>query len=146
MEIIVGTIVMQNNKILMVKEAKKMCYGKWSFPAGHLEDNETLGEGAKRETLEETGYKTKLKKSFPIFTRNDSKLKILMVYFLAEPIEYKINFDTTEIMETKWVDIEELKNMDKNDLRSHAIVEQIIQTLESGTLYNLEIIKEKPNI
>ena len=69
-----------------------------------------------------------------------------MVYFLAEPIEYKINFDTTEIMETKWVDIEELKNMDKNDLRSHAIVEQIIQTLESGTLYNLEIIKDLPNI
>ena len=49
-------------------------------------------------------------------------------------------------METKWVDIEELKNMDKNDLRSHAIVEQIIQTLESGTLYNLEIIKDLPNI
>ena len=69
-----------------------------------------------------------------------------MVYFLAEPIEYKINFDTTEIMETKWVDIEELKNMYKNDLRIHAIVEQIIQTLESGTLYNLEIIKDLPNI
>lgn len=38
----------------MVKEAKKNCYGKWAFPAGHLEKNETIFEGVKRETKEET--------------------------------------------------------------------------------------------
>ena len=36
MEIIVGAIVIKNNKILMVKEAKKSCYGQWNFPAGHV--------------------------------------------------------------------------------------------------------------
>lgn len=53
-EIIVGAIVVKNNKILMVKEAKKNCYGKWAFPAGHLEKNKTIFEGVKRETKEET--------------------------------------------------------------------------------------------
>ena len=53
-EIIVGAIVVKNNKILMVKEAKKNCYGKWAFPAGHLQKNETIFEGVKRETKEET--------------------------------------------------------------------------------------------
>ena len=48
MKIIVGAIVIKNNKILMVKEAKKNCYGKWAFPAGHLEENETIFEGVKR--------------------------------------------------------------------------------------------------
>ena len=48
-EIIVGAIVVKNNKILMVKEAKKNCYGKWAFPAGHLEKNETIFEGVKEK-------------------------------------------------------------------------------------------------
>ena len=38
MEIIVGGIIEKDNKILMVKEAKKKYYGKWNVPAGHLEN------------------------------------------------------------------------------------------------------------
>ena len=33
MEIIVGSIIVKDNKILMVKEAKKQCYSKWSLKA-----------------------------------------------------------------------------------------------------------------
>ena len=61
MEIIVGGIIEKDNKILMVKEAKKKCYGKWNVPAGHLEDGETIFEGTSRETFEETGCKVRLK-------------------------------------------------------------------------------------
>lgn len=70
MEIISGTIILKNNKILMVKESKKECYGKWAFPAGHIEKNETIFEGAKRETIEETGCEVTLKKAFPILVYN----------------------------------------------------------------------------
>lgn len=35
MKIIAGCIIEKDNKILMVKEAKKKCYGQWNFPAGH---------------------------------------------------------------------------------------------------------------
>ena len=73
MEIIVGTITMKENKILMVKEAKEECYGKWSLPARHLEKNETIFEGAERETLEETGCKVELKKALPILVHNTRK-------------------------------------------------------------------------
>ena len=37
METIDGTIILKDGKILMVKEAKEKCYGKWAFPAGHIE-------------------------------------------------------------------------------------------------------------
>ena len=33
MEVIVGTIILKDNKVLMVKETKKECYGKLAFPA-----------------------------------------------------------------------------------------------------------------
>ena len=73
MEIIAGTIILKENKILMVKEAKKECHGKWSFPAGHLEQNETIFAGAEREAYEETGCKVKLKKAFPVLLHTTRK-------------------------------------------------------------------------
>lgn len=40
MEIITGIIIVKDNKVLMVKESKKECYGKLAFPAGHVEDGD----------------------------------------------------------------------------------------------------------
>ena len=36
MKIIVGGIIEKDGKVLMVQEKKKMCYGKWNLPAGHV--------------------------------------------------------------------------------------------------------------
>ena len=56
MVVIAGCVIVKNNKILMVKEAKKKCYGQWSFPGGHVEENELITDAAIREVYEETGY------------------------------------------------------------------------------------------
>ena len=42
MKVIVGGIIEKDGKYLLIQEAKKMCYGKWNFPAGHLDFNESL--------------------------------------------------------------------------------------------------------
>lgn len=39
MVIIAGCVIVRDNKILMVKEAKKKCYGQWNFPADIVEEN-----------------------------------------------------------------------------------------------------------
>ena len=61
MEIIVGGIIEKDNKILMVKEAKKKCYGKWNVPAGHLENGETIFEGLLEKYLKKIFHLTKKK-------------------------------------------------------------------------------------
>lgn len=70
MELIAGTITVKENKILMVREARKEIYGKWSFPAGHVEKNEDIFAGAERETFEESGCKVELEKAFPILMQS----------------------------------------------------------------------------
>lgn len=138
MDIIVGAIVFKENKILMVKETKKECYGKWAFPAGHLEENESILEGVIRETKEETGCDIQLKKVFPIITTNKN---IIMIHILAELINDTNEYDRSEIMETKWIDVEQLKKMKEESLRSYPVVNLIINSLEEKRLYDLDIIQ-----
>ena len=54
MKVIVGGIIEKEGKYLLVQEAKKKCYEKWNVPAGHLDFNESLKQGAIREIKEET--------------------------------------------------------------------------------------------
>ncbi len=58
--IITGGIIEKDGKFLLVQEAQEKVYGKWNIPAGLLDFNETIFEGAKREIYEETGCKVEL--------------------------------------------------------------------------------------
>ena len=150
METIVGAIVIKNNKILMVKEAKKNCYGKWAFPAGHLEENETIFEGVKRETKEETGCDIELKQVFPIITNGKN---IIMIHILADLVNDSIQYNKDEIIETKWIELEELKKIssyieDPNpvDIDNPIIYIYNSHQLENYNNTNLDIYGITPNV
>ncbi len=51
---VVGTIPVMENKILLCKRAIEPRRGKWTLPAGWLENGETVTTCARRETKEET--------------------------------------------------------------------------------------------
>lgn len=83
--------------------------GKWSFPKGHSNEGETPLECALREVSEETGldilphpieYKSLGYGSYYVFILKDQP-----------PL---IPRDTTEIMDTKWVTLEEMETMPLN--------------------------------
>lgn len=50
MKVISGCIILKDNKILMVKEANPVCYGKWNFPAGIVDEGEKMIQTVKRES------------------------------------------------------------------------------------------------
>jgi 8-oxo-dGTP diphosphatase len=51
----VGALVLEGNKILLVKRGYPPSKGRWSIPGGHVEIGETILEAARRELEEETG-------------------------------------------------------------------------------------------
>jgi len=51
--VVVGCIPEQNGEILLCKRAIEPRHGYWTVPAGFMELNETIEEGAARETREE---------------------------------------------------------------------------------------------
>ena len=50
---VVGCIPEWRNRILVCRRAIGPCYGKWTLPAGYLENGETVSEAAEREAFEE---------------------------------------------------------------------------------------------
>lgn len=54
-KVIVGCIPQWQDKILLCKRNIEPRHGLWTFPAGFMEKGETSGEGAARETFEESG-------------------------------------------------------------------------------------------
>lgn len=54
-KLVVGCIPEWENKILLCRRDIEPKKGKWTLPAGYLENGETVENGAIRETLEETG-------------------------------------------------------------------------------------------
>jgi ADP-ribose pyrophosphatase YjhB (NUDIX family) len=65
---VVGTVTVWEDRILLCKRAIEPRYGYWTLPAGFMENAETTGEGAERETLEEAGARIALG---PLFSMID---------------------------------------------------------------------------
>ena len=53
----VAAIIRKNGRVLLGKRKGAHATGLWGFPGGHLEWNEGVEDGARREILEETGLR-----------------------------------------------------------------------------------------
>lgn len=140
MVIIAGCLIVRDNKILMVKEAKKKCYGQWNFPAGHVDKHELITEAAIREAYEETGCKINLTGVLPISCVDlENGETHIMVRFTADIVEESIKFDTEEILDVQWLDIKDVKSMTDKELRGYDTSIQFIRDFEDGKIYPLDI-------
>ena len=147
MKVITGCLIVRDNKILMVKEANKRCYGQWNIPAGYVENAEKITDAAIRESYEETGRKVRLKGVLTIgmIDKKDDESRI-MVTFTAEIIEENVNFNTEEILDIQWIDIEKVKKMTNKELRDSEIKIDFIKNFEENKIYPLEIFNNKKYI
>lgn len=137
MEIIVGGIIKKNHKYLLVQESKKDFYGKWNLPSGHLEPDETLLEGAKREIKEETGMDVELINIS--FIGKDNHALILL--FTAQSKDEKESYHTQEILNSKWFSYKEILNI-KNELRYPILILNAIHNIENQIHADINIIKK----
>jgi 8-oxo-dGTP diphosphatase len=51
----VGAVVIEGNRVVLIRRGQEPLKGEWSIPGGALELGETLEEGVCREVAEETG-------------------------------------------------------------------------------------------
>lgn len=108
-----------------------MCYSNglqhYEFPGGHLEENETLEEGLKREILEETGIVIDLEKIDLFYAikyycknyHNTEKNRLVEIYYYVVYCDStyddsKKQLDSNEIIqnyECQYINVDDLKNI-----------------------------------
>ena len=82
----VGSIIIQDGKVLLVKRGHPPLLGEWSIPGGVLEVGETLRAAAVREAKEETGLIVEPAELLGVFDRviRDDKGRVRYHYVLID--------------------------------------------------------------
>jgi 8-oxo-dGTP diphosphatase len=65
----VGAIIIEQDRVMLVKRAHPPLAGEWSIPGGALELGETLRQAAAREALEETGFVVEVAELLGVYDR-----------------------------------------------------------------------------
>lgn len=66
--IVTGSLPVFGDKILLCKRAIEPQYGRWTLPAGFMENQETLEQAAIRESVEEANANVELEQLYTVFS------------------------------------------------------------------------------
>ena len=107
-----GAVVYRKNnnlEFLLLKHNR----GHYSFPKGHVENNETEEETAIREIKEETNVEVKLDTNFRYIVTYSPKPNVTkdVIYFVAEKTKGTEKPQETEIQSLTWKTKEEALNL-----------------------------------
>lgn len=93
---VVGTVPYWGDKILLCKRNIEPRWGKWTLPAGFMELDETVAEGAARETLEEAGAQFELEGFFSLL--NVARVGQVHMFYRARLLSdtFSPGFETIE--------------------------------------------------
>ena len=93
---VVGTVPHFGDRVLLCKRNIEPRLGKWTLPAGFMELDETLAEGAARETVEEAGAQFEMEGLFSLV--NVARVGQVHVFYLARLLSERFDpgFETME--------------------------------------------------
>jgi 8-oxo-dGTP diphosphatase len=103
-------IIQRSGSVLMLKRGSTASWmpGKWNFPTGRVEDDESVVEAAIRETAEESGISA----NFPqkVITLNFPEATVTYFHtFDSSDTEPVLNFESSEY---RWVPVPEVVKLD----------------------------------
>ena len=109
----VGSIIIENNLVVLVKRAHPPIQGQWSIPGGVLEVGEMVRESAIREAREETGLIVEPGELLGVFDRilRDAEKRVQYHYVLIDFLCRRIGGElvaASDAAEVRWFTREEL--------------------------------------
>lgn len=109
----VGGIVVQGDRVVLIKRRYEPLAGRWSLPGGTLDVGEPLEVGVARELFEETGLVTRVGPVVEVFDRiqrdEDGRVKyhFVLVDYLCVPVGGTLQAGD-DVSEAEWVPFDAL--------------------------------------
>jgi mutator protein MutT len=130
-EVCVGAIVVDDDRLLMVRRGQLPAVGEWSVPGGRVESGETLVEAVVREVAEETGLEVVCGELVGWVERIGPGYHFVILDFHATVLDDRPPIAGTDAAEVAWVPLTELAERPVVDglvefLHDHAIIDTIV--------------------
>jgi ADP-ribose pyrophosphatase YjhB (NUDIX family) len=87
--LVVGTVPHLGERVLLCQRAIEPRRGKWTLPAGFMELDETMAQGAARETAEEAGAEVEMGALFSVMSL--PRIGQVHVFYLARLLHGRLN-------------------------------------------------------
>ena len=123
----VGAVVIDDDKLLVIKDR---IWQKYKLPGGHIDDSENISNALKREVYEETGIEVEFESIISLghFSPAQFGESNLYVVCRATALSKEINIiDDEEIMDAKWIDIQEYLTCEDVHSYNKAIVRNALE-------------------
>ena len=109
----VGVVVLDGDRILLIKRRDEPDAGLWTVPGGLVELGEDVEDAAVREVEEETGVKVELQGLLDVVdkvVRDEQgrvKYHFVIVDFLGRPLTKEVRA-SPEVLDAAWVELDKL--------------------------------------
>jgi len=112
----VGAIIIERDRVVLVKRGHPPLAGEWSIPGGVLEVGETLREAAAREALEETGLTVDVGELLGVYDRvvRDTDERIRYHYVLVDFLCRRTAgepYGAADAEEARWFTVDEVREL-----------------------------------
>lgn len=113
----VGTVVLHEGRVLLVRRGRAPALGLWSVPGGLVELGETTVDAARREVEEETGLDVRIAGLVGVLDRvtRDADGRVRYHWVLVDYLAYPQSNDTitagSDAAEVRWVTIDEVERL-----------------------------------
>lgn len=131
----IGTVVIRDGAVLLVRRAKPPSEGVWAIPGGSVELGETLQQAAERELFEETGVRARAGQPCYAFdaVHKDGQGRVRFHYVV---VDLRAEFLSGEpqagddVLEARWVR--------PNELAAMAVSERTLDLLREASDFELK--------
>ncbi len=133
----VGAIIIENDRVVLVKRGHAPLLGKWSIPGGVLEVGETLRKAVVREVREETGLTIEPGELLGVFERvvPDERGRMRYHYVLIDFLCRRVAGDLAagdDAEEARWFLREEFAELDLARETEEVILKGFEKAANSG--------------
>jgi ADP-ribose pyrophosphatase YjhB (NUDIX family) len=106
----VGAVVVDDERLLLVRRGRGAAAGTWAVPGGHVEGGETLREAVLRELFEETGLEGVCEELLGVAELLDSERHMVLIDFSVRLLDDRAPVAGDDAAEVAWVDLGDLSS------------------------------------
>ena len=125
----VGAIIIEGDRVVLVKRAHPPIQGQWSIPGGVLEVGELVREAAVREAREETGLIVEPGELLGVFDRilRDAEKRVQYHYVLVDFLCRKVGGELRAAS-----DAAEVRRFTRDELPALNLAEDTLDVIQKG--------------